>query len=74
MFGLDPGIGTMPLAGMAAEDHAAHRRHGLPLVVAHKPQSLQIVAAERARKGVNDSEAARLTFRQPRVLYHDYLV
>jgi hypothetical protein len=38
----------VPLALMAEEDHAAHGRHGLPLVVAHEPQGLQIATAEFA--------------------------
>jgi len=48
--GLDPGVGKVPLAVMAEEDHAAHGRHRLPLVVAHEPQGLQIVAAEGAER------------------------
>ena len=44
--GLDPSVGKVPLAVMAKEDHAAHGRHRLPLVVAHEPQGLQIAAAE----------------------------
>ena len=46
--GLNPGIWKVPLAVMAEEDHAAHCRHGLPLVVAHEPQGLQIATAEFA--------------------------
>ena len=38
--GLDPGVGKVPHAVMAEEDHAAHGRHRLPLVVAHEPQGL----------------------------------
>ena len=43
--GLDPGVRKVPLAVITKEDHAAHGRHRLPLVVTHKPQSLQIAAA-----------------------------
>ena len=43
---LDPGIGKVPLAVMAEEDHAAHGRHRLPLVIAHEPQGLQIAVVE----------------------------
>ena len=48
--GLDPGIGIMPRVVVAEEDHAAHGRHRLPLVVAHAPQGLQIAAAECAER------------------------
>lgn len=48
--GLDPGVGKVPHAVMAEEDHAAHGRRRLPLVVAHEPQGLQIVAAEGAER------------------------
>ena len=48
--GLDPGVRKVPLAVIAKEDHAAHGRHPLPLVVTHKPQSLQIAAAEGSER------------------------
>ena len=48
--GLDPGIGKVPRSVMAEEDHAAHGRHLLPLVVAHEPQGLQIAAAKGAER------------------------
>ena len=48
--GLDPGVGKVPLAIMAEEEHAAHGRHRLPLVVAHEPQALQIAASEGAER------------------------
>ena len=48
--GLDPGVGKVPRAVMAEEDLAAHGRNRLPLVVTHKPQSLQIAAAEGAER------------------------
>jgi hypothetical protein len=44
--GLDPGIGKVPRAVLAEEDHAAHGRYHLPLAVTNEPQGFQISAAE----------------------------